>query len=469
MKFVIAGLVDRVRNFELQTRPVHPDSRTALDKRWSELPEGAKTPSQVLGKFAVGCEGTHGVFPKCNLTCSPCYHSADANKVRVDGNHTVDAVTKQMAFLRKIRGPRAHAQLIGGEVSLLPAQDHAAALLAMRAHGREPMSFTHGDFEYSYLLDLALDQSGEPRFEKLSFAGHFDSLMRGRRGLPRPKDEAELNPYREKFAAMFLRLKKEHGIDSYLAHNMTVTPSNVEQVSEVARAVVGMPFNMLSFQPAAFVGDDRRWRENFEEVTIDSVWNEIEKGVGSELPWGAIQFGDPRCNRSTVVVRLNGMTIPLLDPADPRDLKVRDIVLNHFGGMIFGGTPRSILAMKISRVLLKHPGDLAPLVTFIQRLIKRAGGVRGLTRAVIKRDLEFKTFVVHNFMDAAVVKPAWELMEQGIVAEDPKIKETQERLGACSYAMSHPETGRLVPACVQHSVLDPGENIALKRLLPIVN
>lgn len=60
-------------------------------------------------------------------------------------------------------------------------------------------------------------------------------------------------------------------------------------------------------------------------------------------------------------------------------------------------------------------------------------------------------------------------MEKGIAADDPKLQETQERLAACTYAMSHPETGRLVPACVQHSVLDSGENINLKRFLPIID
>src|SRR5680860_599893 len=140
-----------LRAFELATRPIHPESRVALDKRWAELPEHVKTDSQLLGRCAVGCEGTHGVFPKCDLTCSPCYHAADANKVRIDGNHTVAGVTEQMEYLRLIRGPRAHAQLIGGEVSLLPAADHAAALLAMRANGREPMSMTHGAVSYTHL------------------------------------------------------------------------------------------------------------------------------------------------------------------------------------------------------------------------------------------------------------------------------------------------------------------------------
>jgi len=185
-----------LRRLEERTRPVHPETRRALDERWSALPVAARTDAQTLGRNAVGCEGTHGVFPRCNLTCTPCYHSKDANKVRVDGVHTLGQVEAQMRLLEERRGPRAHAQLIGGEVSLLDPEDHAATLLAMRAHGREPMSMTHGDFDWDYLRDLALDAEGRPRFARLSFAAHFDSLMRGRRGVPRPRNEAELNPYR---------------------------------------------------------------------------------------------------------------------------------------------------------------------------------------------------------------------------------------------------------------------------------
>jgi len=48
------------------------------------------------------------------------------------------------------------------------------------------------------------------------------------------------------------------------------------------------------------------------------------------------------------------------------------------------------------------------------------------------------------------------------------VRATQERLQACSYAMAHPASGRLVPACAQHSLLDPGENAELRVLLPTV-
>lgn len=455
------------KSVELATRPIHPETRIALDRRWSELPPHAKTDNQLLGKCAVGCEGTHGVFPKCDLTCSPCYHSADANKVRIDGDHTRGEIAEQMNFLRLQRGPRAHAQLIGGEVSLLPAADHAAALTTMRASGREPMSMTHGDFDYSYLLDVVLDEEGHRRFRRVSFAAHFDSLMRGRRGAVRPRSEVELNPFREQFARMFVDLRRDHGVKSYLAHTMTVTPSNLDEVASTTRAVLEMPFDMMSFQPAAYIGDDRRWKEDFNEVSIDDVWKRVEEGAGHALPWQATQFGDPRCNRSTVGLRVDGRFAALLDPENPKDLAARDRFLNHFGGMIFGDIPRWVLVVKIVRALSVHPQDIIPLIGLAFRIARRAGGVVGILRGLRARKIGFRTFVVHNFMDAAQVAPAWKMMEDGVEADDPILRETQERLGSCMYAMSHPEDGRLVPACVQHSVLDPVENIGLRRLLPL--
>jgi hypothetical protein len=78
------------------------------------------------------------------------------------------------------------------------------------------------------------------------------------------------------------------------------------------------------------------------------------------------------------------------------------------------------------------------------------------------------SFVMHRFMHATDVAPAWDLEQQGRTSDDPRIRATQERLRACAYSMAQPETGQLVPACVQHSVLDPAENLALRRRLPLV-
>ncbi len=160
-------LRSRLRELELATRPEHPDLEAALARRWEELPAHVRTPNQMLGRRTAGYEGTHGVFPRCDLACTPCYHSREANRVRVDGSHTVAEVDAQMALLRARRGPGQHAQLIGGEVTLLDPDDHAAALQAMLRHARKPMSMSHGDFDYDYLERLALDpDTGRPRFRQ---------------------------------------------------------------------------------------------------------------------------------------------------------------------------------------------------------------------------------------------------------------------------------------------------------------
>src|SRR5260221_5860851 len=169
----------RIREATRAVRRVAREFAATLARRWAGLPETARTAGQTLGRHAVGCEGTHGVFPRCNLACTPCYHSRDANQVRVDGRHTLGQVRAQMGLLRDQRGPRAHAQLIGGEVTLLSPDDHADALQVMRAHGREPMSMSHGDFDYEYLERLVVGPAGPGRLRPGSFAAHLDSPMFG--------------------------------------------------------------------------------------------------------------------------------------------------------------------------------------------------------------------------------------------------------------------------------------------------
>ncbi|MBM9506251.1 radical SAM domain-containing protein [Streptomyces sp. KK5PA1] len=453
------------RAFERVTRPVDERIAAALDRRWAELPDGVKTPEQVLGRHAVGCEGTHGVFPKCDLKCTPCYHSRDANQVRVDGAHTMAEVEAQMALLRERRGPVAHAQLIGGEVSLLPPDDHAATLAVMRAAGREPMSFTHGDFDYAYLERLALGPDGRRRFDRLSFAAHFDKFMYGRRGIERPPDERALNPYRQRFAAMLARLRRDHGVAYFIAHNMTVTPGNLDEVAGVIRDSHAMGYRMFSFQPAAFLGDERRWKEHYRAATPDAVWAEIERGAGARLDWRVVQHGDLRCNRVAYGYYVGRRWFPLLDGDDPRDVAARDAAYRHFHGMAFTGVPPLLLAARLARLVVRHPGLLATTAGWLTRAVRRVGLLRLARNGFRARPV---TFVMHQFMDAEAVAPAWELMRRGETATDPEVRATQERLAACNYTMAHPEDGTLVPACVQHAVLDPGENIALRRLLPLV-
>lgn len=450
----------RLAAAERRTRPVTPEERAALAARWAKLPDRARTPGQMLGRTFTGCEGTHGVFPACDFGCRPCYHAANANSVPVDDAHTVAEVDRQMAYLRRVRGPGQHAQLIGGEVSLLSPEAHAEALEAMRRHERFPMSFTHGDVDYGYLERLAVRDDGARRFDVLSFAVHVDSTMRGRRGTKRPADEAELHEARHRFAAMCERLRREHGVRTYLAHNMTVTPDNVAEIAEVVRACRDAGYRMCAFQPAARVGDARRWDGDYDALSADRVWAEIERGAGTHLPHRALTVGDTRCNRVTWGVWAGGRYTPALRDTDPRDLRARDAFLRRKpGNLLFA--PGAVAATRLARAVLAHPRDVAVGLGWALRLARRAGPAR------LARGARPTTFVMHRFMDAANVAAAWAMLQRGETATDPRLRETQERLRACAYGMAHPERDEVVPACVQHSVLDEGENATLARRLPL--
>ena len=454
-------LIEALRRLERQTRPVDPETRRLFAQRWAELPKRSRTPGQTIGRHAVGCEGTHGVFPRCNFSCQPCYHSAEANRVRIDGPHTIARVREQMQLLRRVRGPHGHAQLIGGEVSLLEPDDHAEALLVMREFGRNPMSMTHGDFDYDYLRRVVVGPDGTPRFRRVSFAGHFDTTMIGRTGIRRPSSESELHPFRQRFCDMYARLQREHGVASYLAHNMTITPANVDQIPEVVAACRGMGFSMFSFQPAAHVGNAVRWKDDYRSLDPDRVWAKIEEGAGARLPWRVLQVGDERCNRTAWGFYVGDRWHPLLDDRDPADLAARDAFFAHFGGVHFNAPPK-LLAARVARVVVRHPSVLPQGAAWLWRAVRRVGARQLLAHRPVP-----VTFVMHRFMHADDVKPAWELLQRGGTSDDPVIRETMERLQACSYVMAHPEDGTLVPACAQHSVLDPAENASLAQLLPL--
>ena len=458
------ALLTRLRELEVLTRPEHPDLTRALAARWAELPAHVKQPNQMLGRRMSGCEGTHGVFPRCNLACTPCYHAKEANRVRTDGDHTELEVDRQMALMRQLRGPGQHAQLIGGEVTLLGPHDHARALQAMIRHGRKPMSMTHGDFDYEYLEALALDpRTGRPRFKHLAFAGHFDSMMFGRRGIKKAHNEAELNPYRRRFCEMFQRLEREHGVTHYLAHNITVTPRNIDEIPQLVRDCRHMGFRMFSFQPAAYIGNSARWKDAYREFSTDEVWRRVEQGAGGRLHYDAEQVGDVRCNRTAHGVYVGDRYETLLDEDDPRDAQALEDFIAAFGGMDFDDPRRGLVAVRAARAVARHPAVVGSGAAWALRLVRRLGGVRTIRREKPKAI----TYVMHSFMDAKDVRPAWELLQRGEMSDDPKILATQERLQACSYAMAHPDSGTLVPACAQHSVLDPLENLRLRELLPL--
>ena len=402
--------MDWLRKVLFLSRPVQSEEDELYGRRFDLLPESVKTRSQLLGRSTMGCEGTHKVFPKCSFSCKPCYHSKDANMVAVDGDHTLSEVKKQLDFSKTVRGVGVHCQLIGGEVSLLDASVHGQVLAAMLDRGRIPMSFSHGDFDYDYLKGVAqsLNRVG---IRHISFAAHFDKMMNGRRGNKRPESEESLNPFRQRFCDMFVRLKeKDKLVDSFfLAHNMTVTPANVGEIPEVIRALKKMRFSLMSHQPAAFIGDVTRWNDEFRTIDSDYVWSKIEEGFGRPLPFRMLQMGDERCNRSVWGILVGDGYFPYLEEGDD---EFRDAYFTvariQFTNPAVG---KFIPFLRLVRIILQRP--LQRLVLLLRYLYLLIFVRIGLWNLMINiRQTRPITIVMHNFMDAENVKQAHALNQR---------------------------------------------------------
>ncbi len=223
---------------------------------------------------------------------------------------------------------------------------------------------------------------------------------------------------------MFERLENEYGITSYLAHNMTVTPTNIDQIADVIRSCHDQGWRMFSFQPAAYIGNEHRWRDGYRELTSDRVWNEVETGAGTPLPYGALQFGDTRCNRVTWGAYLGDRYTPLARrhrPTGPR-----------CGQPLAGRVSRQLrperswrVGVRFARSVAAHPMVVPTSAGWAGRYIARGGGWRQRWWAA-----KPVTFVMHQFIDAADTAAAWEHLNNGERAVEPRILEAQERLEA---------------------------------------
>ena len=165
---------------------------------------------------------------------------------------------------------------------------------------------------------------------------------------------------------------------------MTVTPANVGQVADVVREVGLMGFGMLSFQPAAYVGDDRRWHEEYRGRR-----RRAGRGVGARSNAGPAPGWTTGCSRTATCAATAPRTAfyvgprwhPVLDGDDPRDRRVRGGVLPlALRGVGFAATPPPLLVVKLLRLVAAHPRVLGIALGWAARSGPPGRGSRPLLR-----------------------------------------------------------------------------------------
>ena len=332
----------------------------------------------------------------------------------------------------------------------------------MQRHGRKPMSMTHGDFDYDYLRALALDADGRPRFRLLRIAGalRLADARPPRRSRGRAR-EAELArraaPLRGDVRAP-ARPSTASRFD--LAHNMTVTPANLGEVARSSARCVGaalrdglLPARRARRQPAALAGGLPRAR------TSTTCGRRSSAGAAARLPWAHLQMGDPRCNRSAYGVRRRRALVRRCSTTATRATCACATASSTRSAAWTSSARRGALALALARVLARRPSAAgAPAPGWALRFVRRVGPAAPADRPPARVDV--RRARVHGRR-----RRAPRLGGDASAASRGRPRRSAPRRSACRPAPTRwpiPSEDRLVPACVQHSVLDPQENLALR-------
>ena len=194
---------------------------------------------------------------------------------------------------------------------------------------------------------------------------------------------------------------------------MTVTPANLDQVPHVVRSAAAAGFAMLSFQPAAFLGDDRRWHEDYRA-------HDRRRGVVADRGRGRGAAGLRTCSRTATSAATGPPTGCSSVTGGSRCSTSTTRATRPCATPSSASSGRSASPARPARSAPPASRGWSPRTPASCR--SRSGGrtgscaapaARAVARAAVRGRVRPLTFVMHQFMDAADVAPAWEATQRG--------------------------------------------------------
>jgi hypothetical protein len=412
-------------------RPTPEEARSAVARRWEDLPDSARLPEQVLGQASSGCGATWGVSERCNYACTACYLAADANRAPP---LPFEEVRAQLDTLRASLGPGGNTQITSGEVTLLPVEELVRILRYCREIDLAPMVMTNGQVfldDPDYLPRLVV----EGGLDKIAI--HIDGTQRGRPGWRPDLTECELVPAREASARLIREVRARTGCPLHAAHTVTVTSRNLAEIPAVVRWTVenSDAFRMLSLQPVAGVG---RTTEGDAKAGREAVWQAVCEGLGANVDARGWPFGHSECNDVAVMLLVragaNRHVIQSVRAGRRFDRWfLRRVVRGALGGFRTEDGPAPVVAANLLGRLVRDPLMLlqAPLYAGYRAWTERRSLVDLAGAVLRRRGISVRPFVVvvHHFMDA----------------QELATPTGRERLRACAFRV--PVDGKMVSMC----------------------
>jgi pyruvate-formate lyase-activating enzyme len=337
------------------------------------LASGLWHDGQHMGRrWAIGCVALE-VTQRCNLDCTLCYLSENAEAVK---DIPLEEVFRRIAMIRDEYGAGTDVQITGGEPTLRARDELVAIVRRCRLAGLRPSLFTNGIRASRDLLE-ALCEAG-----LIDVAFHVDMTQ----GRPNCGSEVALHRVREQY------IERVRGLPLSVLFNTTVFDGNLHEIAQVVEFFVRFSdvVRLASFQLQADTGRGVLGRRGVG-LTQQAVAARIRAGARADINFDATDAGHPGCNRYAMTFVANGRVYDAFD--DPEF--VREILVETSALSLDRISRRRVVATWMAW-LARNPARWGK----VSRWLARKGWQMHKDLLASRGRVNKLSFFIHNFMDA---------------------------------------------------------------------
>ena len=358
----------------LALAPTHePHADPLGDLRHRMQRSGQWHDGQMAGqRWPVACVSLE-ITQRCNLDCTLCYLSESSEAVR---DLPLEEVFRRIDLIVAHYGRGTDVQVSGGEPTLRRRDELIQIVERIAQRGLRASLFTNG-IKASRELLSELAHAG-----LTDVAFHVD-MTQQRAGFA---NEAALNTLRGEY------IERARGLGLGVFFNTTVHAANAHEVPMLAAYFKAQAdlVRFVSFQLQAQTGRGLLGART-GAITNDSVAAQLCAGVGTPLHFNTLLAGHHDCNRSAVVLVINGQAYDAFDDEN----FIRRFMRETARLQIDRGTQwralRSLVKAALSRPALVL-ASLRWVFAFAWRAKRDLIAARGRIHKL--------TLFTHNFMDA---------------------------------------------------------------------
>ncbi len=353
------------------TREPHADTLGDLRSRMQRT--GQWREGQMAGRrWPIACVSLE-ITQRCNLDCTLCYLSESSEAVR---DLPLEEVFRRIDLIVSHYGRGTDVQVSGGEPTLRRLDELIAIVERLAQRGLRASLFTNGIKATRELLTV-LAKAG-----LTDVAFHVD-MSQQRAGFA---SEAALNTLRSEY------IERARGLGLGVFFNTTVHAVNAHEVPMLAAFFKAQAdvVRFVSFQLQAQTGRGVLGARA-GAITNDSVSAQLCEGVGTPLHFNTLLAGHHDCNRSAVVLVINGQAYDAFEDEVFIRRFMRDTALLQIDRGTQWRALRSLVKAALSRPALVI-ASLRWLLGFAWKAKRNLIAARGRVHKL--------TLFTHNFMDA---------------------------------------------------------------------